>query len=662
MEVLKLKKINLGKFKKRKKLIIACITIILLLVCTVSIKNAMKGNRPIGINNDQIKVTRRDITATITGNAVVRPKEEYSITSLVTGEVMNSDFEEGDIIKEGDVLYQIDASDIEKDIKNAELAVKRAQQNYNDAIESKKETDKSNKKNLESAKLSQEKAQQGYDDAVNSKNKQTVNNQKALDSAGLAVEKAQQNYDEMKKQIDNLNIKSDVSGTVDELYVKQGDSVSIGMNIARVYDDSALELKIPFNESDASEIKVGQEADVTIIGDGETLKGTVSGINTASEIRGANMRVREVIIRVSSPGALSDSARATAKIGEIYCNDAGKFEYLNEKIITSKSSGTIKEIIIDSGNSVKPGDTIIVLENDTLKTQCDTALLTLKDAQIALEQAKNNMNDFSLNSQIENAKLSVKDADILYEKSKDTLNGYAPASQIENAKIALDEAKNNLEKIKSANDDYKITAPISGQIVTKNIKTGDKVDTMTSQEPLAVIYDMSTLEFELMIDELDINKVSVGQEVKVTADALNGKEYYGTVSNISINGEEANGVTSYPVSVSISEFDDDLLPGMNIDAEISVGEVKDVLAIPKSAVTRDNIVYVVGEKEDVMDDAPEGYKSVSVVTGLNDGDYIEIISGLSENDTVKIETINSGFGFPMMGPGAMQPPSGGDQE
>lgn len=656
-----MKKRRSGKFSKRKTWIIVCTAMLLLIVCTVSIKTAMKDNRPNMKSMEQAKVTRRDITATITGNAVVRPKDEYSITSLVTGEVIFSSFEEGDIIKEGDILYQVDASDIEKDIKNAELAVKRAQQNYNDALESKKEIDKSNKINLESAALSQEKAQQGYNDAVSSKEQQTVNNQKSLESAELAVSKAQQNYDELKKQIDNLNIKSDISGTVGELYVKQGDSVNVGMNIARIYDDSTLELRIPFNESDASNIAQGQEAEVTIIGEGETLKGIVSSVNTASEIRGANMRVREVTIKVASPGALSNSARATAKIGDIYCNDAGIFEYSNEKIVTAKSSGTIKEIIIDSGNSVTYDDVIATLENDTLNTQCDTALISLQDAKIALDKAKNNMADYSLNSQIENAKLSVQDADILYEKSLDALNGYAPDSQIESAKIALEEAKNNLEKMKSANDDYKITAPISGQIVTKNIKTGDKIDTMSVQEPMAVIYDMSTLEFKLMIDELDINKVSVGQKVKVTADALNGKEYFGVVSNVSINGEEANGVTSYPVSVSISQFDKDLLPGMNIDAEISVGESPNVLAIPKSAVTRDNIVYVVGEKEDAMDDAPEGYKSVSVVTGLNDGDYIEIVSGLSENDTVKIETLSSGFNFPMMGPGAMHPPGRGER-
>ena len=160
-----------------------------------------------------------------------------------------------------------------------------------------------------------------------------------------------------------------------------------------------------------------------------------------------------------------------------------------------------------------------------------------------------------------------------------------------------------------------------------------------------------------MIDELDINKVSVGQEVKITADALNGKEYKGFISNISINGSESNGVTSYPVSVSITDFDDDLLPGMNIDAEITVAKAENVLAIPKSAVSRDNIVYVAGEKENPDDTAPEGYKSVTVETGLNDSFFVEIISGLTEGDVVKTQDSTTSSPFENMMPGGM--PAGG---
>lgn len=652
-----MKKLKGGKFNKKIIIIPAIVALIIVGIVFVA-KNA-PDNKNSRKQKEQIEVSRRDITATITGTAVVRPQEEYSITSLVSGDVILADFEEGDIVNEGDVLYKIDASDIEKDIESANLAVERAEQNYADALKAKEETQKSNINNVESAKISQEKAKQGYSDAVDAKERNLKVNQQNLESADIAVQNAQKNYDDALKLMEDLNVKASISGTVGEVFVKEGDSVSAGMNVAYIYDNSSMEFKIPFNEDDIKNIHVGQSAQITITGSGEELLGTVDNINTASEVKNGYMKVRHITIKVNDPGALSPGDKATAKIGEIYCNDAGVGEYVNEVTVTAKSSGTVKQINVKSGNSAYAGNTIITLESENVQSQVKSAKLALDDAKINYQKALDNLNDYASDSQIENAELSMKDADVLYDKAQDALENHTPDSQIANAAIALEEARINLEKIKDAGKDYEITASSSGRVITKNIKAGDKVDTMSATQPMAVIYDMSSLKFELMIDELDINKIAIGQEVKITADALNGKEYFGTVSSVSIDGEEENGVTSYPVMVHISEFDDDLLPGMNIDAQIAVGNVKNVLAIPKSAVTRDNIVYVAGKKEDALDDAPEGYKSVKVVTGLNDGDYIEIISGLSEKDVVKIETIEDGSMFPMMGghPGAN--PGGG---
>jgi len=600
MKEIQLPKFNLKglKGKLKKKWVIIGIVILVLLICFFVFKGFFRPKQTGMPQTSQSPVMRRDITASITGTAVVQPKDQYSVTSLVNGEVLSARFEEGDYVNEGDVLYEIDASDIEKSIKSAELAVEKAQQNYNDAI--------------------------------SSKEKNTFSNQNNLESAENSVQRAEQSYNDANKTVGDLIIKSDISGVVGEMYVKEGDNVSAGMNIARVYDDSSIQIKIPFNEDDAMQIHAGETAELTLTGSGETLNGVVSEVNNASEIKDGYMKVRYVTIRVDSPGALSPSDKATARVGNFYCNDEGVFEYLSEKTITAKTGGTVDTINITQGNEVNVGETLVILTSDSAVTQRQNASLSLKDAQLAYDKAQNNMDD------------------------------YASDSQIKNAKIALEDAKINLEKLREAGDDYKVTAPISGQIISKNTKAGDKLDNANSQEAMAIIYDLSSLEFDMMIDELDINKISVGQEVKITADALGGKEYIGHVSKISIVGTEANGVTSYPVSVDIVDFDEDLLPGMNIDAEIVIANVTDVLAVPKSAVNRGNVVYVLGEKEDPADKAPEGFKSVTVETGVNDGSFIEIISGLTESDVVKIQTSSSfGMMMPGMTMGGGMPMGGG---
>jgi len=184
----------------------------------------------------------------------------------------------------------------------------------------------------------------------------------------------------------------------------------------------------------------------------------------------------------------------------------------------------------------------------------------------------------------------------------------------------------------------------------KNIKAGDKLDNSNMSTEMAVIYDMSSLECELSVDELDIKNVKVGQTVIIKSDAVEGKIYHGEVQSVSVNGTTSNGVTTYPVTIVITDFDEDLLPGMNIDVEITTSQAENVLAIPLTAVKRGNIVFVKGEKETENDSAPEGYKTVKVETGVYNNEYIEIKSGLKEGDIVYTPQIqSSGTGFSMEG-------------
>ena len=102
---------------------------------------------------------------------------------------------------------------------------------------------------------------------------------------------------------------------------------------------------------------------------------------------------------------------------------------------------------------------------------------------------------------------------------------------------------------------------------------------------MAVLYDMSTLTFEMKIDEKDINKIQVGQEVTITADAVEGVTFSGVVDTVNINGTTVSGQTNYPVTVVIDDAKD-LKPGMNVSADIIVERAGTVLCVPVDAVNR----------------------------------------------------------------------------
>ena len=172
---------------------------------------------------------------------------------------------------------------------------------------------------------------------------------------------------------------------------------------------------------------------------------------------------------------------------------------------------------------------------------------------------------------------------ILVTLGGDTLENSIQTAQdsLRNAEISMDSTQNQL-------DNYTITSPIAGTVVDKQYKAGDTVE---SGKTLCTIYDLSYLEMTMDIDELDIDKVAVGQAVQITADAAEGQTYAGVITKVSVLGTTSGGVTSYPATVRIDETEG-LRPGMNVDAEIVLEQAEDVLAVPVEAVSRGDLVLV----------------------------------------------------------------------
>ena len=301
--------------------------------------------------------------------------------------MLSCTFEEGDEVKKGDVLYEIDSTDAQNSIEQAQLSLQQSQNSYNQTVES----------------------------------------------------------------LDDLNVKSEKSGVVTKLYVEAGDQVQAGATIADVRDSSSMELTVPFNASDAATFSVGSAATVTIDGSFETLTGTVTAIDAADTVLDGYQIVRYVTIQVSNPGGLSTSSAASATVGGVACNQGANFTYLSEFTINRGHRWQGSE-------PVHPGGLVRVRGSDR------------GDA-------------------------------VLYLGRKPSGEQQAVAAQQQLS------YQNTVDKL----DDYTITAPIDGTVITKNTKVGDTLDATNGQTTLAVIYDLSYLTFDISLDELDINQVAVGR-------------------------------------------------------------------------------------------------------------------------------------------------------
>lgn len=155
---------------------------------------------------------------------------------------------------------------------------------------------------------------------------------------------------------------------------------------------------------------------------------------------------------------------------------------------------------------------------------------------------------------------------------------------------------------------------------------GKTVMTVTPQEKVTV---------EITIDELDILSVEVGQDAVITIDAIPGKSYSGRVTKVnSAATVNAGGQTKYSAVVTM-DMDDELLAGMNATTLITVSMKENVLTIPARALVEKSGKTFVYTSYDEQEKTLSGLKEV--VTGVSDGEDVEILSGLAEGDTVRYE-------------------------
>lgn len=502
------------------------------------------------------KIETRDIQNTLTSSGTILPLNTYNVKTLVEGEVITANFEEGDEVTEGQVLYQVTTDTLDKKIDTAKTSVTRAEKNYDKAVES------------------YDKSKENYADA-------------------------KADYSEAVEKYKDLNLYTTASGIVTELMVKEGDTVQKGSQLAKIYDNSYMLLEAYFNSSEATSALAGKKATVELSDSGESLSGTVTKVSSTEEVLSGNRVVKKVTIKVKNPGGITTESKATAEIGDISSSEEGSFQVLVDTVITADKSGEIAKLSVKEGDRIAEGNTVAVIDKDSFSDQLDSFKKAMENAEDSMENAKDS---------------------------------------VDSAKDSIEDAKSSLDEVVDTKTDYSITAPKAGIVISKDALEGD---TINSQSSLCTIYDLSAVTFEMQVDELDVKTVAVGQEVNITADALENTEISGVVTNVSLQSTTNGGVTQYPVTVRIDDVGE-LLPGMNVTGEIVVEKVEGVLAIPADALVRGNMVYVKDASVTKADgNVPAGFKAVEIETGLSDGDYIEVKSGLTGEEEVYVKRTDS---------------------
>ena len=295
-------------------------------------------------------------------------------------------------------------------------------------------------------------------------------------NASSSLTQSQNSYSQAQtsyqQAVDAKYPEADLTGTVSEVYVNEGDSVSAGTELLKIVADENMYIDFSFTYADSDDFYIGQSATVFIDGFAGTLTGTVTAVSSSSAAVSTGVPLTTVRVRLTNPGLVTTDYTASAVIGSYSSYGQASIKVGASSVITAEASGKVSGFDWLVGDTISSGDRICTITGD------------------------------SVDDSIESARISVS-----------------------NAATSLESAQENLE-------DYSITAPISGTVVTKTAKAGDNIEG-GSDSTLCVIYDLSYLEMTMSIDELDISSVEVGQEVQITADAVEGEVYTGVVTEVS---------------------------------------------------------------------------------------------------------------------------------
>lgn len=358
---------------------------------------------------------------------------------------------------------------------------------------------------------------------------------------------------------------------------------------------------------------------------------------------------------------------------------SGQVEQSNVISVLTKASGVVQEVFVTDGQYVEEGDTLATIELDSEgKNSQASAWSQYLSAQTAVKSAENQMysleskmwaaNDNFIHNAVDLDKAETESEYI--QTNRDWLaaeNSYLNQKDVvAQAKSALNQAWYNYQLYQN-----EITAPSDGTIVGLNIAPGLTVSYTegnsggSASQTVARIQTEGTPVALFNVTEVDITQIEVGMPVSITLDSFPDQEYTGVVAAVDRVGSATSGVTQYPVLVTFSSSDPDVLPNMAATAEIVLEKADNALVVPISALSEgkngQSMVQV------MVDGKPQ---QVQVETGLETDTQVEIISGLSAGDVVITGTTSGtssqsssenadnnfqpGFGAAMGG--GMQPP------
>jgi len=332
--------------------------------------------------------------------------------------------------------------------------------------------------------------------------------------------------------------------------------------------------------------------------------------------------------------------------------------------LSFSSIGTVSQVFVSEGSTVKKGQLLAQLDKEEIQAQVEQSKAGLQAAEANLASSQADWQrakvdaegpDVPLLKRAYDRALNMAKDGVVSESALDDANkNYQLALNKQNvskaqvtvlqAKIAQSQAQvtqdqANLQQLEEQLGYTDIVSPLDGVVLSRDVEMGDAVSSILVLGSTATLVmtlgDTSQVYVKGKVDESDIGKVYLGQAARIKVESFKDKTFNGVVTKISPMGVEKDNVTTFEVRVSINNPGGELKAEMTANAEIILEEHKSVLQIPEGA-----LIYDKDKKAsvDVPDPkAKDGMRKVAVNIGISNGARTEVLSGLKEGDQVVLQ-------------------------
>jgi len=306
----------------------------------------------------------------------------------------------------------------------------------------------------------------------------------------------------------------------------------------------------------------------------------------------------------------------------------GKVVPRKEIEIKPQVSGIISELYVEAGQKVRKGDMIA-------KVRIIPNMINLNEAE----------------SRVNRAKINLDNAQVNYNREKPLYDGRVIAlAEMQTYEVALktahedlDAAENNLQLIRDGISKTSgsvsntiIRSTIEGMVLTVPVEIGNSViesNTFNDGTTIATVADMGEMIFKGKVDESEVGKLHEGMELIMTVGAIDTEKFTAKLEHISPKGVEENGAIQFEIRAAVKLKDNMFIrAGYSANADIVLESRDSVLSVQESLVKYE------GDSAWVeVETAPQVFKKRTIKTGLSDGVNVEILSGITKKDKLKIQ-------------------------